>query len=72
MIFHSAGFDPAGGIHVSDVWTSQEAFDQYFEKRLLPAMQKLKISPPKREIYPLHAALVGADVEQFKAKQLVR
>jgi quinol monooxygenase YgiN len=69
MIFHSAGFDPSGSIHVADVWASQEAMDKFFESRLLPAMKKLKISPPNKEIYPLHAANAYDGVEQYKVRQ---
>lgn len=70
MIFHAAGFDTTGGIRVADVWTSQEAMDRFFETRLLPAMRKLKVPAPQKEIYPLHAANAGSGVEQFRPKQL--
>lgn len=70
MIFHSACFDSAGGIRVTDVWTTQEAMDKFFETRLIPAMRKLKITPPtKKDVYPLYAAVVGTGIEQFRAIQ---
>ena len=34
MIFHAAAFDTAGGIRVADVWESQAALDDFFDKRL--------------------------------------
>ena len=36
MIFHAAAFDTAGDIRVADVWESQEALDDFFNKRSLP------------------------------------
>ncbi len=36
IIFHAAAFDTAGGIRVADVWESQAALDDFFNKRLLP------------------------------------
>ena len=71
LIFHAAAFDASGGLHVADVWTSVEAMDQYFDTSLLPALIKLKLALPAREIYPLHAAMTGDGVEQFKPKLLV-
>ncbi|MBI3550036.1 MAG: hypothetical protein HY078_13440 [Elusimicrobia bacterium] len=72
MIFHAAGFDPAGNIHVADVWASQEALDGFFKTRLLPAFEKMKINPPKGEFFSLHNANAAAGIEQFKVKQLVQ
>ena len=69
MIFHAAGFDKSEGIHVADVWNSQESLDQFFNTRLIPAMQRLKINPPKAETFPLHNANATVAVDQFKIKQ---
>lgn len=68
LIFHAVAFDASGAIRAADVWTSQEAMDRFFDTRLLPAMRKLNISPPKREIYPLHAAHACSAVDQYKTK----
>jgi len=41
MIFHAAAFDTAGDIRVADVWESQEALDDFFNKRSLHSLGKL-------------------------------
>ena len=41
MIFHAAAFDTAGDIRVADVWESQEALDDFFNKRSLHSLDKL-------------------------------
>ncbi|MGB9080441.1 MAG: hypothetical protein WCD00_04020 [Desulfuromonadaceae bacterium] len=51
-IFHAAGVDEAGHMHVADVWESAEALKSFVDSRLLPAMQKLRISPPTVSVYP--------------------
>lgn len=69
MIFHAASFDGAGGIHVADVWESQQAVDKFFDERLIPGMKKLNILPTmSKEIYPLHAAVAHEGVMQYRAK----
>lgn len=73
MIFHAASFDGNGGLHVADVWASQEAVDKFFETRLVPAMRKLKIAPPTRkQAYTVHAAVAHEAIGQYRAKQLAR
>ena len=66
MLIHTAAFDDSGGIHVADVWESREAVDDYFNKRLLPAMKKHNISPPTGEFYILHHANIDAAADKFR------
>jgi len=67
-ILHSSAFDEKGGLHVVDVWNSEAEMKQYFEKRLLPAMQKSGITPPEPKIYPLHNLNIFPSAEKHKAK----
>jgi hypothetical protein len=67
MLIHAAAFDDSGGIHVADVWESREMLDDFFNKRLLPAMKKHNISPPTGEFYTLHNATLHSGAERFKA-----
>ncbi len=53
-IFHAAGLDEAGHIHVADVWESAEALKAFVDSRLLPAMKKLGVPPPTATVYPAH------------------
>ena len=48
---HIAGPIP-GGWRVVDVWSSKAAFAR-FGKKLIPAMKKAGIKPPKPKIFPL-------------------
>jgi hypothetical protein len=66
MLIHTVGFDDAGNIRVADVWETREALDDYFNKRLLPAMKKLNIPPPTGEFYTLHNANVHPGADRFK------
>ena len=67
-IFHAASFDDQGGIHVADVWESGDALNQFVTSRLMPAMQKLGISPPAVQVYPLHNANAYEAVTRFVVK----
>ena len=50
-IFHAVAFDDAGDLQAADVWESADAMNEFFAKRLLPAMQSLGIPPPVVEIH---------------------
>jgi hypothetical protein len=65
-IFHCAGFDEAGHIHVADVWDSPEAMNQFVESELLPAFTKLKFAPPNVEVYPAHNINAYGSIDRFK------
>jgi hypothetical protein len=67
-IIHIASFDEAGDAHVADVWTSPEELNEFVTTRLMPAMQKLKIQPPKVDIYPTHNINAYIAVSQFILK----
>ncbi len=53
-VFHAASFDQSGNAHVADVWESPETMGAFVEERLMPAMKKFNIQPPKVEVYPVH------------------
>jgi hypothetical protein len=57
MIFHMAG-PVEGGWGVIDVWESRDAFDQFFARRLGPAVQELGdrtfAAPPDIKEFPVH------------------
>ena len=70
LVLQAAAFNDTG-IKVADVWESQQAFDEFLNKRLKPAMQKLKIAAPQVEIFPLHNVTAYQGVDQFKLKNHV-
>ncbi len=65
-IFHAASFDDSGHIHVADIWASVEEMNSFVEKRLAPAMQKLRISPPDVAVYPVHNINAYESIEEYK------
>ena len=64
-IFHAAGVDEAGHLHVADVWESAETLQAFVDTRLLPAMQKLGISPPTASVYPAININAFPAIEEF-------
>ncbi|MFF5361133.1 hypothetical protein ACFY4I_17345 [Streptomyces scabiei] len=59
---HVAWFDDRG-LHVTDVWESQEAFETFFAERLAPAIQKAGLTgTPETVLSPLHRRFVAPDV----------
>ncbi|WP_406192789.1 hypothetical protein OH807_01590 [Kitasatospora sp. NBC_01560] len=56
---HVAWFD-AGGLHVTDVWESQAAFEAFMAERLAPAIARAGITgTPKVSFAPLHRRFVA-------------
>ena len=53
-MFHAAAFDEKGGIHVADVWESQQALDAFVANRLMPVMQKHNMPQPNVQVFPTH------------------
>jgi hypothetical protein len=49
------------GLHILDVWESEEAFNAFFEQRIMPAVQEVGIQgQPDVKFYPLHGVFVPA------------
>jgi hypothetical protein len=49
------------GMHILDVWESEEAFNTFFEERIGPAVQEVGIQgQPDVKFYPLHGVFVPA------------
>ena len=57
-IFHTAAFDK-NGMHIVDLWESENDFNSFIEKRIMPEVKKLGITDmPQVEIYKVHATYV--------------
>ena len=65
-IFHVASFDDGGGVHIADVWDSEQQLNAFVEKRLMPAFQKLGASPPKVEVYPTHNINAHSSISKYQ------
>ena len=65
-IFHAASFDEQGQIHVADVWESPDTLNQFVERRLSAAMQKLALTPPNVEVYPVHNINAYATIKRYQ------
>jgi hypothetical protein len=68
-LFHAAGFDDKGDLHVADVWESTEAMDKSISSRLMPAMKKLNIPAPAVQIFPLHNMNVYPAADRYQLKK---
>jgi hypothetical protein len=55
--YHCA-FSAGGGLHVFDVWDSQEAFDEFGET-LIPIMAELGTDPGEPQVSEVHNIIVG-------------
>ena len=51
-------FTAGDGIHVFDVWDSQEAFEE-FGKTLVPIMTELGADPGRPDVSPVHNVILG-------------
>lgn len=52
MVIHIASFDKKG-LRVTDVWESEDNFNNFIKNRLTPVTKKLVKTEPDVEIYPL-------------------
>ena len=55
--YHCA-FSGAGGLHVFDVWDSQESFDKFGET-LIPIMTELGTDPGEPRVAEIHNVIIG-------------
>jgi hypothetical protein len=57
---HVSGFAD-DGLHVLDVWESEQAFNNFMEQRLAPAIQDIGIQgQPQVTFFPLHGVFAPA------------
>ena len=57
---HVSGF-AEDGLHVTDVWESEQAFNDFFQQRLAPAIQEIGIQgQPDVKFFPLHGVFAPA------------
>ena len=55
--YHCA-FSGAGGLHVFDVWDSQESFDKFGET-LMPILTELDVDPGEPQVAEIHNIITG-------------
>ena len=55
--YHCA-FSGGGGVHVFDVWDSQEAFDK-FGQTLMPILGEVGVDPAEPQIAEIHNIIIG-------------
>ena len=64
-VFHVAVFD-ASGIRVTDIWESQDDFNNFVQSRLIPGTAEVGIAgAPQVEFFTVHAIYVP-DAERLK------
>lgn len=55
---YHAAFEGEGGLHVFDVWDSQESFDAFGET-LMPILAEAGVDPGEPMISPVHNIIIG-------------
>ena len=68
MIFHAASFDESGNLHVVDIWESEEQMNNFFNTRLKPYLQKVNVSEPTGEIFPIHNVNALPGMDSYKVR----
>lgn len=68
-IFHAVGSDKSGDIHVTDIWESEEDFDNFIDSKLKPALEKINAPMPIGGVYPIHNVNVFPGMDSYKIKQ---
>jgi len=53
VLLHSCAFDAAGGLHVVDLWESEEKLQTFFETRLMPGFQQVGVNPEPPQVFPV-------------------
>ncbi|HYZ58592.1 MAG TPA: hypothetical protein VE544_02965 [Nitrososphaeraceae archaeon] len=63
VIFHAAYFDKSGNFSVTEVWESEDQWNNFLNTRLKPSFQKGNAPPPNTQIFQIHKidALPGLD-----------
>jgi hypothetical protein len=63
VIFHAAYFDNSGNFSVTEIWESEDQWNNFLNTRLKPSFQKGNVPPPKTQIFQIHKidALPGLD-----------
>jgi hypothetical protein len=57
---HVSGFDD-DGLHVTDVWDSEQSFNTFMQQRLAPAIQEIGIQgQPDVKFFPMHGVFAPA------------
>jgi len=57
LVVHIATFDNKGA-RITDVWESEEDFNNFARDRLMPVIGKIMGTEPNIEVYPLHALFI--------------
>ena len=65
-MFHSAGTDENGHVHVADVWESHEQLNNFVQNRLMPAFMKAGLNPPDVSLYPTHNINAFSTIEPYR------
>jgi len=59
-MFHTAAF-AEDGMRIFDMWESAEAFQAFFEARVMPAVQQVGLAgEPEVELLPVHSIFTPA------------
>jgi hypothetical protein len=68
LIFHAASFDNSGNIRVTDIWESEDQWNNFLNTRLTPFFQKAKVPPLRTEIFPIHDVNAFSGIDSYKVR----
>ena len=61
-VLHGAWFKP-DGLHVFDIWDSEEQFQRFIAEKIMPAVKEVGIEgEPQTQISPLHRRFVAPGI----------
>jgi hypothetical protein len=67
-LFHAVGFDKSGHIHVTDIWESEEDFNNFLDTKLKPTLEKINAPMPTGDVYPIYNMNVFQGLESYRVK----
>jgi heme-degrading monooxygenase HmoA len=63
LISHVVAIDEDGGMTIVDLWESEQALGEFFERRLGPALAEAGVPESQPRIHPVHNQLHGSGTE---------
>ncbi len=68
VIFHTGSFDNSGDICVTEIWESEDQWNNFLNTRLKPVMQKGNAPPPKTQIFQIHNINALPALDSYKVR----
>jgi hypothetical protein len=60
--------DSGNNMHVADIWESEQNLNNFVSSRLKPALERINIPMPKREIFSIHNVNIYPGTDKYRVK----